>query len=104
MSETEPQNQPDEALVDLLIKQVTEGLSPAEQRALDALDSPDLTKHLQGFERAAAAISLAAVTPLQPPPPALLAKLEQQASSYVTVRPIAAATAPAEVSPVARRA
>jgi Anti-sigma-K factor rskA len=99
MSEPGPQGQPDEALVDLLIKQVTEGLSPAEQRALDALDSPDLTKHLQGFERAAAAISLAGATPLQALPPALLAKLEQQASSYVTVRPIAAARAPAVVAP-----
>ena len=38
MSETGPQAQPDEAMVDLLIKQVTEGLSPAEQRALDVLD------------------------------------------------------------------
>jgi hypothetical protein len=34
-----PQNQPDEATMDLLIKQVTEGLSPAEARALDVLDS-----------------------------------------------------------------
>jgi len=39
MSETGPQNQPDEALVDLLVKQVTEGLTPAEQRALEAMDS-----------------------------------------------------------------
>jgi anti-sigma-K factor RskA len=96
MSEPGPQGQPDEALVDLLIKQVTEGLSPAEQRELDALDSPDITKHLQEFERAAAAISLAGTAPLQAPPPALLAKLEQQASSYVTVRPIATAARQAE--------
>ena len=30
MSETRPHDQPDEATVDLLVKQVTEGLSPAE--------------------------------------------------------------------------
>ena len=32
MSESDPPSQPDEILLDLLIKQVTEGLSPAEQR------------------------------------------------------------------------
>jgi len=55
MSEPGSQNQPDEALVDLLIKQVTEGLSPAEQRALDVLDSATARDHLRQFERAAAA-------------------------------------------------
>jgi hypothetical protein len=103
MSEPGPQGQPDEALVDLLIKQITEGLSPAEQRALDALDSPDVTKHLQAFERAAAAISLAGAGPLQRPPPALLAKLEQQASSYKTVSAAAAPGAAAQ-TPRATRA
>ena len=39
MSDMRPQGQPDEAMVDLLVKQVTEGLSPAEQRALDVMDS-----------------------------------------------------------------
>jgi hypothetical protein len=47
MSETGPQDQPDDALVDLLIKQATEGLSPAEQRALDALDSPSASEYLR---------------------------------------------------------
>jgi hypothetical protein len=93
MSETGPQDQPDDALVDLLIKQVTEGLSPAEQRALDALDSPSVTKASQQFERAAAAISLAGAGPLQAPPPALLARLQAQASSYAAAHPVAAATA-----------
>jgi len=59
MSETGPQDQPDEALVDLLIKQVTEGLSPAEQRALDVLDSEAVSANLRELERAAAAITLA---------------------------------------------
>ena len=38
MAENGPQTQPDEALLDLLVKQATEGLSPAEQRVLEALD------------------------------------------------------------------
>ena len=54
-----PQDQPDEAMVDLLIKQVTEGLSPAEQRALDVLDSAVASAHLRDLERAAAAVALA---------------------------------------------
>ena len=41
--------------MDLLIKQVTEGLSPAEQRALDVLDSEVASVYARDFERAAAA-------------------------------------------------
>ena len=48
MSDTRPQDQPDEAMVDLLIKQVTEGLSPAEQRALDVMDSERRERLLAG--------------------------------------------------------
>ena len=81
MSETGPQSQPDEALVDLLIKQVTEGLSPAEQRALDVLDSATASEYLRDFERAAAAISLAGTTPVEPPA-ALRSRIEQQAASH----------------------
>ena len=47
MSEPGSQNQPDDATVDLLIKQVTEGLSPDEQRALDALDGAVASAHLR---------------------------------------------------------
>ena len=90
MSETGPQDQPDDALVDLLIKQVTEGLSSDEQRALDALDTPSVTEAALDFERAAAAISLAGAGPLQAPPPALLARLEAQAASYAAAHPAAA--------------
>ena len=67
MSETGPQNQPDEAMVDLLIKQVTDGLSPAEQRALDVLDSDVASSYLRDLERAAAALSLAGSPPVEPP-------------------------------------
>ncbi len=59
MSDTRPQGQPDEAMVDLPIKQVTEGLSPAEQRALDVLDSEVASAYLRDLERAAAAVTLA---------------------------------------------
>jgi hypothetical protein len=82
MSETGPQMQPDDALVDLLIKQVTEGLSPAEQRELDVLDSAISSRYLRDFERAAAAISLAATPAAEVPPPALLARLEQDARAF----------------------
>lgn len=53
------QTQLDEGTVDLLIKQVVEGLSPDEQRALDVLDSAVANANLKNFERAAAAIALA---------------------------------------------
>jgi hypothetical protein len=90
MSETGSQSQPDDALVDLLIKQVTEGLSPAEQRALDALDSATATQYLRDFERASAAITLAATTSGEALPAALRARIEQQAGSYFASRGAAA--------------
>ncbi len=84
------QDQLDDAMVDLLVKQVTEGLSPAEQRALDVLDSALVSEHLREFERAAAAITLAA--PVQALPPPLRARLEEQAqihaASATHVRPL----------------
>ncbi len=58
MGEPGSQGQLDEATVDLLVKQVTEGLSPAEQRALDVLDSAVVSANLRAFERATAAIVL----------------------------------------------
>ena len=87
MSDTRPQGQPDEAMLDLLIKQVTEGLSPDEQRALDVLDGETASAYARDLERAAAAVTLAASAPVggakQPPLPAGLAKaLEQQASAH----------------------
>ena len=82
MSEPGSQNQPDEALVDLLIKQVTEGLSPAEQRALDVLDSAVASENLREFERAAAAISLAANANAVPLPEALAQRVARQAEEH----------------------
>jgi hypothetical protein len=103
MSEPGSQGQPDEAMVDLLVKQVTEGLSPPEQRVLDVMDSALTSLHLREFERAAAAVSLAA--PAQPLPPSMRAKLEQQAQTYLAsaaeVRPLRPAAF--EPPPRARR-
>jgi hypothetical protein len=70
----------DEATLDLLIKQVTEGLSPAEQRALDVLGEA-VSAHLHSVEQAVAAVTLAgAVLPL---PAALAQRLSHQADQYL---------------------
>ena len=82
MSESDPPSQPDEILMDLLIKQVTEGLSPAEQRALDVLDSPVASAYAGDFERAAAAIALAGSAGAESLPPLLRARLEEQAQAF----------------------
>ena len=82
MSERGPQDQPDEAMVDLLIKQVTDGLSPAEQRALDVLDSAVVSAHLRDFERAAAAIALAGSANAPPLPPDLAQRVARQAEQH----------------------
>jgi hypothetical protein len=87
MSDTRPQGQPDEAMVDLLIKQVTEGLSPAEQRALDVLDSETASAYARDLERAAAAVTLAGSASAggageQPLPAGLAEALAQQSSEY----------------------
>ena len=84
MSDTRPQGQPDEAMVDLLIKQVTEGLSPAEQRALDVMDSELASAYSRDLERAAAAVTLAASGGDAPLPAALSARIAQQAAEHFT--------------------
>jgi len=66
----------------LLIKQVTEGLSPEEQRALDVLDSAVASANLREFERAAAAITLAGSAPLKPLPAGLTQRLVRQADEH----------------------
>jgi anti-sigma-K factor RskA len=82
MSDTRPQDQPDEAMVDLLIKQVTEGLPPAEQRALDVLDSEAASAYSRDLERAAAAVMLAGSSTQQPLPAALAERVAQQAAAH----------------------
>ena len=97
MSESGLHGQADDAMVDLLIKQVTEGLSPAEQRELDVLDTAQVSAELGRFERAAAALSLAGTT-LEKPPAALLAALARQAAEL----PAAGTVVPFKASPAAR--
>jgi hypothetical protein len=82
MSGSDPHNQPDEAMIDLLIKQVTEGLSPDEQRALDVLDSEAASGHLRELERAAAAIAVAGSAGAGPLPAALGQRLVQDAERH----------------------
>ena len=82
MTDTRPQEQPDEAMVDLLIKQVTEGLSPAEQRALDVLDSEVASAYSRDLERAAAAVMIAGSPTQQPLPAALAERVAQQAAAH----------------------
>jgi hypothetical protein len=82
MSDTRPQGQPDEAMVDLAIKQVTEGLSPVEQRALDVMDSELASAYLRDLERAAAAVTLAGGTGGESLPAALSARIAQQAAEH----------------------
>ena len=82
MSDTRPQGQPDEAMVDLLVKQVTEGLSPAEQRALDVLDSEIASAYLRDLERAAAAVTLAGSSGAEALPAVLAARIAQQAAEH----------------------
>jgi hypothetical protein len=94
MSETAPQPPPDEATLDLAIKQVLEGLSPAEQRAFDVPGSAAASAYARDFERAAAAVSLGAIRAAEAPPASLTARLEQQAQAYF------ASGAPASAKPV----
>ena len=82
MSEPGAQDQIDEAMVDLLIKQVTEGLSPDEQRALDALDSALASANRTGFERAAAAVSLVGTSAAPALPADLARRVMRQAEAH----------------------
>jgi len=82
MSEPGSQGQLDEAMVDLLVKQVTEGLSPDEQRALDVLDGEVASANLRDFERAAAAITLAGSAHASAMPAALAQRLAQRADEH----------------------
>jgi hypothetical protein len=77
-----PQSPLEETTVDLLLKQVTEGLSPAEQRELDVLDSAVSSEWLRDFERAAAAITLAGSADAGPLPAALAQKIASQADQH----------------------
>jgi Anti-sigma-K factor rskA len=104
-----PQNQPDEATMDLLIRQVTEGLSPAEERALDVLDSEVASGLARDLERAAAAVALAGVPVTEALPQELRERIEAQARDFFASPSAAAsrsgatpppdATLPAQAAP-----
>jgi hypothetical protein len=89
MSEPGPHNQPDEAMLDLLVKQVTEGLSPAEQRELDVQDNAAASGYLRDFERAAAAITLAGSANSEPLPAHLRERIEASARTLIAAAPAA---------------
>lgn len=104
MTEPGPQDQVDEATVDLLVKQVTEGLSPAEQRALDALQGDVARAYSRDMERAAAAIALAGSANADPLPATLAERLARQAEEHFKVVDIAAARSAATRSVATRSA
>lgn len=96
MVESGPQKQPDEAMLDLLIKQVTEGLSPEEQRELDVLDNEIASAYGRDFEHAAAAISVAGNGQPEPMPAGLRSTIEAQLQSAIARAAAAAASGAAE--------
>lgn len=83
MAEDPQPPQPDDAMLDLLIKQITEGLSPEEQRELDVLDSAAASAALRELEHVAAAVTVAAASHTAPLPAALAAQVEQQARAHL---------------------
>jgi hypothetical protein len=72
-------------MMDLLVKQVIEGLSPAEQRELEAFDGVRAGEALSELEQAVAAVSLAGIT-LEEPPAALRALLERRGEELIGTR------------------
>lgn len=76
----------DERLVDLLVKQVTEGVTPAEQVELDRLLAahPDADRDI--IARTAAAVTLAADFEEEPMPRALRDRLQADAARWLETR------------------
>ena len=80
MSEPGSPTPPDAAMLDLLIKQLTEDLSPEEQRTLDGMDRAVMSACALDVERAAAAISLAATAASREIPSTMLrSRIEEDA-------------------------
>jgi hypothetical protein len=99
MSESGLHGHPDDAMVDLLVKQITDGLlSPAELRELAAMDASVARAELQKFERAAAALTLAGTT-LEEPPADLRAALERQGLELMAAGNVLEFKAPPAVPP-----
>jgi hypothetical protein len=99
MSESGLHGHPDDAMVDLLVKQITDGLlSPAELRELAAMDPGVARAELQKFERAAAALTLVGTT-LEEPPAALRAALERQGLELIAAGNVLEFKAPPAAPP-----
>jgi hypothetical protein len=83
MSAKGPRTQPPEEFIDLLIKQVTEGLLPDEALKLDELDAATAIACREELERSVAAVTVAgtAADAVALPMPLRL-RLEQQATVY----------------------
>jgi hypothetical protein len=96
--------QPPEEVLDLLVKELTEGLTPEEQRVLAAAAPQPTDDYRRGLERTAAAISLAAASADgEPLPGALRERLERAAQLYFAANatPAAADAAAPDVAPAA---
>ena len=89
--------QPNEAVIDLLIKKAVEGLSADEEAVLNASGMP-VQGELQRFERAAAAVALTGLHPLQELPDSLRQRLLLESARQVAV------TNPPVTKPVPQRA
>lgn len=76
--------QSNEAVIDLLIKKAVEGLSAEEEAALNASGMP-VQGELQRFERAAAAVAVTGLHPLQDLPDSLRQRLLLESARQVAV-------------------
>lgn len=95
MSDTDPQIPSDEFL-DLLVRELTDELTPAERSALASAGSPELVAQTRrDLDRAAGAIALAvAESAPQALPPALQRRLEDQAAAFRAASARAATVVP----------
>jgi hypothetical protein len=81
-----------EEVLDLLVKELTEGLTPEEQRILAAAPSAATDDYRRDLEITAAAVSLAAApTDGEPLPGALRERLEREARAYFAAQAAPAA-------------
>ena len=86
--------QPNEAVIDLLVKKAVEGLSAGEEAALNDSGMP-VQNELHCFERAAAAFAMTGLHPLQDLPESLRQKLRQEGIRHAPVVPLAPVPRPA---------
>jgi anti-sigma-K factor RskA len=79
MTDHDSQN---DASTELLVKQVTEGLSPEEQTMLNSIDPAIVAARRQSLELMLGALSAALVQSLEAPPETLQVVIEQQAAKH----------------------